>query len=134
MSATVGLQAKGRVLTLVGVGDVDTGMGVGFERVETGMVVVSFEGGEVERFEAGASAECFVEGWSVGVLCQCEERRGGCWNRRAVLSLLCASLVLFQYAWTSSAAWTFAAGSHVLSASGYPFHLIRNWSFLLRPK
>jgi hypothetical protein len=73
MSATVGLQAKGRVLTLVGVGDVDTGMGVGLECVETGMVVVSFEGGEVERFEAVASAECFMEGRDVGVLCQCEE-------------------------------------------------------------
>jgi hypothetical protein len=77
MSTTVGLQAEGRVLTLVDVGDVDMGMGVGFEHVETGMVVVSSEGGEVKQFEGDASAECFVKWGCVGVLCQCEEGRGG---------------------------------------------------------
>ena len=32
------------------------------------------------------------------------------------------------YLRVSSGAWTLLTGSHVLSLSGYPFHLIRYWS------
>jgi hypothetical protein len=134
MNAEISFQAEGGMLTFMGVGVVDTRVVIGLERVKTGVFVVSSEGRVVEPFEAGVNVECFMEWGFVGVLCQCEEGRGVSLDREIVLSFSCASLVLFQYAWTSSAAWTFVAGSHVLSASGYPFHLMRNWSFLLRPK
>jgi hypothetical protein len=134
MNAKISFQAEGGMLTFVDVGVVDTRVVIGLERVEAGVFVVSSEGRVVEWFEAGANVECFTEWGVVGVLCQCEEERGVPLDRGTALSFSCASLVLFQYAWISSAAWIFVAGSHVLSASGYPFHLMRNWSFLLRPK
>jgi hypothetical protein len=61
MSATISFQAEGRVLALVDIFAVDTGVGIGLERVDTGVFGVSSEGREVERFEAGVSAECFTE-------------------------------------------------------------------------
>ena len=36
--------------------------------------------------------------------------------------------------WTNAGACTWSADSHMLSTSGYPFHLIRYWSCHLRPK
>jgi hypothetical protein len=64
------------MFALVGVGGVDTGMCVGFERVEAGVVVISSERGELEWFEGAASAECFVEWGFIGVFCQWDEGRG----------------------------------------------------------
>ena len=42
--------------------------------------------------------------------------------------------VLCLYSLIKSGAWTELAGSQVLSLSGYPFHRIKNWSLLFRPK
>jgi hypothetical protein len=78
VGAAIGLPAKGPVLALVCVGGVETGMRVGFERVEALVVVVSSKGGEFEGGEVRSSAECFVERTAVGWLGQDEGGRGGC--------------------------------------------------------
>jgi hypothetical protein len=104
MSVIIVFQEGGQVLTPVVLGVVDTRVVMGLGRVETGVFVISSEGRVVERFEASANVECFTEWGFVGVLCQCEEGRGVPLDRGIVLSFSCASLVLFQYAWTSSAA------------------------------
>jgi hypothetical protein len=96
VSAAVGLSAEGPVLTLVGVGDVEAGVSIGFEGVEALMVIVPSKGGEFEGGEVLSSVECFVERAVVRWLCQGEEGRGGCCCRSAFLSFLCASFVLAQ--------------------------------------
>jgi hypothetical protein len=134
MNATTSFQVEDGVLTFMGVGVVDTRVVIGLERVETGCLLYPLR----EEWSNGVKQVPMWNAlWSGGLLaCFASVRRGEGFllDRGIVLSFSCASLVLFQYAWTSSAAWTFVAGSHVLSASGYPFHLMRNWSFLLRPK
>jgi hypothetical protein len=94
MSAAIGFLAEGPVLEFVGVCEVATEMGTRLEDVEARVVVVPFEGGELERCVVGASAERFVQRARGCV--QCEEGRGGCCLRSAVLSLLFASLVRSQ--------------------------------------
>jgi hypothetical protein len=78
MGMAVGLPAEGPVLTLMGVGDMKMGVGVGFECVEALMVIVSSKGVKFEWGKVLSSAKCFVERAARRQLCQDEEGRGGC--------------------------------------------------------
>jgi len=116
MSAAIGFSTEGPVLEFVAVGEMASEIGTRLEGVEARLIIIPPEGREFEGLEVDASAESFVE--RANAVGQCEEGSEGCCLRSAVLSLLCASLVRSQYAWTDSAAWRLAAGSHVLSLSG----------------
>ena len=82
------------MLEFVGVGEVASEIGTRLEGVEARLIIIPSEGRKFEGLEVDASAERFVK--RASVVCQCEEGSGGCCLRSAILSLLCASLVLFQ--------------------------------------
>jgi hypothetical protein len=77
VGAAIGLLAKGPVLALVCIGDVEMGMRVGLECIEALVVVISSKRGELEGGEVRSSVECFVERTAVGRLCQDGEGSGG---------------------------------------------------------
>jgi hypothetical protein len=71
---------------------------------------------------------------SVGVELQDEEGDGEWVVASAIRPFMLLSLWHLLYCFRRSGASNWSSDSHVLSASGYPFHLRRYWSLLFFPK